>query len=209
MHGWGAGVDLLDIAEIVGVAAFAASGAIVAIEKKLDVFGILVLATVTAVGGGVIRDVVMYRGILTFFYNYSYAAAILISAGAVMALRGHIRWGFPFVVIDALGLSVFTIVAGVKAMDTPGVNFLAFAFVSVITGIGGSLMRDIMVREIPTILRKEIYATAVLLGAMVLWFARPALGNMAVYVAMAVVFFARVVSFRLNVHLNFGAAADC
>lgn len=201
-------MDLLDIAEIIGVAAFAASGAIVAIEKKLDLFGILVLATVTAVGGGVVRDVVMYRGIPTFFYNYSYAAAILISAGAVMALRGRIRWGFPFVVIDALGLSVFTIVAGVKAMDTPNMNLLAFVFVSVITGIGGSLMRDIMVREIPTILRKEIYATAVLLGALVLWFARPVLGGTAVYLAMAVVFLARVVSFRLNVHLNFGAPVD-
>lgn len=206
--GLGCGVGLLDIAEIIGVAAFAASGAIVAIEKKLDVFGILVLATVTAVGGGVIRDVVMYRGIPTFFYNYSYAAAILISAGAVMALRGRIRWGFPFVVIDALGLSVFTIVAGVKAMDTAGVNLLAFLFVSVITGIGGSLMRDIMVREIPMILRKEIYATAVLLGALVLWFTRPVLGNISVYLAMAVVFSARVISFRLNVHLNFGAPVD-
>ncbi len=195
-------MNVLEICEVVGVAAFAASGAIVAMEKRLDVFGIFVLATVTAVGGGVIRDVVMDRGIPVFFSNYVYALVIALSAAAVMALRGRVRWSFPFVVIDALGLSVFTIVAGVKAMDTQ-VNLLAFLFVSVITGIGGSLLRDIMVGEIPTLLRREIYATAVLLGAVVLWFARPVLGQAAVYLAMAVVFVVRVVCFRLNVHLNF------
>lgn len=193
--------DLLNIIEVVGVAAFAASGAFVAIEKKLDIFGIIVLAFVTAVGGGVIRDVVMNRGIPAFFSNYLYAGVILVSAALVMLLRGKIRFTFPYVVIDALGLGVFTIVAGVKAIDS-NMSFLAFLFVSLITGIGGSVLRDLMVMEIPTILRKEIYATAVLIGALVLWFTLPILGrSLAVYLSVAVVFAVRVISYRMNMHL--------
>jgi uncharacterized membrane protein YeiH len=200
-------VNLLDIIEVVGVAAFAASGAIVAIEKKLDIFGIIVLAFVTSVGGGVIRDVVMNRGIPAFFSNYLYAGVALVSAVIMMLVRGKIRWSFPFVLIDALGLSVFTIVAGVKAMDS-GYNLLAFLFVSLITGIGGSVMRDLMVMEIPTILRREIYATAVLIGALVLWFTLPLIGrDLSIYLSIAVVFAVRVVSYRMNMHLLYAKQA--
>ena len=196
-------MDILEIIEVVGVAAFAASGAIVANQKKLDVFGIYVLAFVTAVGGGVLRDVVMDRGIPAFFSSYLYAAVILASATAVMLLREKIRWTFPLVVIDALGLAVFTTVAGVKAIDS-GYNVLAFLFVSLITGIGGGVMRDLLVMEIPTLLRREIYATAVLAGALALWFALPLLGrDLSMALAIAIVFAVRVVCFRLNVHLTF------
>lgn len=196
-------MDILNIIEVVGVAAFAASGAIVAIEKKLDIFGIIVLAFVTSVGGGVIRDVVMNRGIPAFFSNYLYAGVIIASAVIVMLLKGRIRWSFPFVVIDAMGLSVFTIVAGVKAIDS-GMNLLAFLFVSLITGIGGSVLRDVLVQEIPHILRKEIYATAVLAGAVVLWFALPLIGReLSIYLSMAIVFSVRVICYRRDLHLAF------
>lgn len=196
-------LDILEIIEVVGVAAFAASGAIVAIEKKLDVFGILVLAFVTAVGGGVIRDVVMDRGIPVFFSSYLYAAVILASAVIMMLLRGRIRWSFPFVVIDALGLSVFTVVTGVKAIDS-GYNVMAFLFVSVITGIGGSVLRDLLVMEIPTLLRREIYATAVIAGALALWFLHQWLGrDLSVALAIAIVFLVRVICFKKDLHLTF------
>lgn len=200
-------MDILTIIEIVDVAAFAASGAIVAIEKKLDIFGIFVLAFVTSIGGGVIRDVVMNKGIPAFFSNYLYAGVIVASAVTVMLLKGRIRWSLPFVMIDALGLAVFTIVAGVKALDS-GMNLLAFLFVSLITGIGGSVMRDLMVMEIPTILRREIYATAVLAGALVLWFTLPLIGrSLAVYLSIAVVFAVRVISYRMNLHLSYAKPA--
>lgn len=195
--------DILEIIEVIGVAAFAASGAIVAVEKKLDIFGILVLAFVTAVGGGVIRDVVMNRGIPVFFSNYLYSAVILTVAVAVMLLRGKIRWGWPFVIIDALGLAVFTTVAGMMAIES-GYTFLAFLFVSVITGVGGSMMRDVLVQEIPAILHKEIYATAVIAGVLALWFLHQWLGrDLAVALAMAIVFTVRVVCYRKDVHLSF------
>ncbi len=196
-------MDFLEVCELVGVAAFAASGAITAIEKKLDVFGIVVLAFLTAVGGGVLRDVIMDRGVPVFFSNYRYTAIILATSVVMMLLRDRVRWSFPFVVIDTLGLAVFTVVAGVKAIDS-GMNLLAFLFVSVITGIGGGLMRDIIVREIPLILRKEVYATAVLIGALVLWFTLPYLGRqLSTYLAIAVVFAVRMVSYRMNLNLTF------
>ncbi len=196
-------MDFLEVCELIGVAAFAASGAITAIEKKLDVFGIMVLAFLTAVGGGVLRDVIMDQGVPVFFSNYRYTAIILATSVVMMLLRDRVRWTFPFVVIDTLGLAVFTVVAGVKAIDS-GMNLLAFLFVSVITGIGGGLMRDIVVREIPLILRKEVYATAVLIGALVLWFTLPFLGRqISTYLSIAVVFSVRMVSYRMNLNLTF------
>jgi uncharacterized membrane protein YeiH len=194
-------MGILDIIEVVGVASFAASGAIVAIQKKLDIFGILVLSFVTAVGGGVIRDVVMGTGVPAFFSSYLYAGVILVTSCLVMLTKGRIRLTLPFIMIDALGLAVFTVVAGVKARDS-GMNLLAFLFVSLITGIGGSVLRDLMVMEIPTILRREIYATAVLIGALALWFLSPLIGKQpAIYLSIAIVFAVRVVSYMLNLHL--------
>lgn len=196
-------MDFLEICELVGVAAFAASGAIVAIEKRLDIFGIIALAFITAVGGGVLRDVVMDRGVPAFFSSYLYTGVVLATSAVAMLLRDRVRWSLPFVIIDTLGLAVFTVVAGVKAIDS-GMNLLAFLFISVITGIGGSVLRDIIVREIPTILRREVYATAVLIGALVLWFTLPHIGRAAsTYLAIAVVFAVRMVSYRMNVNLTF------
>lgn len=195
-------MKVLDILEVIGIAAFAASGAIMAIDKKLDIFGIIVLAFITAVGGGVLRDVVIDAGIPEFFSNYLYGTVILCVAIAVILLRDRIHRSFIFVMIDALGLAVFTVVAGVKAMGE-GYTFLAFLFVSLITGTGGGLMRDLMVMEIPLILRREIYATAALTGAVVLWLTMSWIGRTpATILSVAVVFAVRVICYRKGVHLT-------
>lgn len=200
-------MKVIDIIEVVGIAAFAASGAIVAVEKKLDIFGIIVLAFITAVGGGVLRDVVMDAGIPEFFSNYLYFAVILCVAVAVILLRGRLRRSFIFVMIDALGLAVFTIVAGIKAMDE-GYTFLAFLFVSLITGTGGGLMRDLMVMEIPLILRREIYATAALTGAVILWISIHWIGRTpATILSVAAVIAVRVICYRKGVHLTLNKMA--
>lgn len=195
-------MKVLDFIEMIGIAAFAGLGAIAAIHKKLDIFGIFVLAFVTAVGGGVLRDVVMDKGIPAFFSNYLYVAIVLCSAIAVILLRGRIRRSFIFVMIDALGLSGFTIVAGVKAIDD-GYAFLSYLFVSLITGIGGGLIRDLMVMEIPMILRKEIYATAGLVGAVVLWFVMPWIGRVpGSILSVVIIFTLRVICYHKGVHLT-------
>ncbi|MTL76209.1 trimeric intracellular cation channel family protein, partial [Turicibacter sanguinis] len=134
-------MDLITFFEYIGLFVFAASGAMCAIEKKMDFFGILTLATVTAIGGGVIRDVVTDIGVPVFFSKYEYMLTILIATILVICLRGRIKWQTSFLILDAIGLSVFTIAAGMKAIDL-NYNFMTFLFVSVITAVGGGVIRD-------------------------------------------------------------------
>ena len=110
-------MDLITLFEYIGLFVFAASGAICAMEKKMDLFGILILATVTAIGGGVIRDVVTDVGIPVFFSNYQYLLVIIIATYLVILFRGQIKWRNSFIILDALGLAVFTIAAGMKAIE--------------------------------------------------------------------------------------------
>ena len=158
-------MDLITIFEYIGLFVFAASGAICAMEKKMDLFGILILATVTAIGGGVIRDVVTDVGIPVFFSNYQYLLVIIIATYLVILFRGQIKWRNSFIILDALGLAVFTIAAGMKAIES-NYNFMTFLFVSVITAVGGGVIRDVLAQRVPTILKREVYAVASLIGAI-------------------------------------------
>ena len=94
-------MNLITLFEYIGLFVFAASGAIRAMEKKMDLFGILILATVTAIGGGVIRDVVTDIGIPVFFSNFQYLLVIMIATYSVIILRGEIRWRNSFLILDA------------------------------------------------------------------------------------------------------------
>ena len=168
-------MDLITLFEYIGLFVFAASGAICAMEKKMDLFGILILATVTAIGGGVIRDVVTDVGIPVFFSNYQYLLVIIIATYLVILFRGQIKWRNSFIILDALGLAVFTIAAGMKAIES-NYNFMTFLFVSVITAVGGGVIRDVLAQRVPTILKREVYAVASLIGAICFWFIHPILG---------------------------------
>ena len=150
-------MDLITLFEYIGLFVFAASGAICAMEKKMDLFGILILATVTAIGGGVIRDVVTDVGIPVFFSNYQYLLVIIIATYLVILFRGQIKWRNSFIILDALGLAVFTIAAGMKAIES-NYNFMTFLFVSVITAVGGGVIRDVLAQRVPTILKREVYS---------------------------------------------------
>jgi uncharacterized membrane protein YeiH len=194
-------VQIIDIVELVGVAAFAVSGATTAIRKRMDIFGVFFLAMVTAIGGGVIRDVVMDVGIPVFFRHYEYTLVILATAIFVMLLKGRIVWKNIVVVFDAIGLGVFSVFAGVKALEMD-YNFLSLMFVCLISGVGGSLMRDIIACEIPVVLQREIYALAALLGGVVLWLLDPPLGRVwATYIALGMTILTRLVSYWLNLNL--------
>ncbi len=201
-------MQIFDILELVGVSAFAVSGANTAIQKKMDIFGVVFLAMITAIGGGVIRDVVMDVGIPVFFRHYEYTLVILATAILVMLLKGRIKWINIVVFFDAVGLGVFSVFAGVKALDMD-YNFLSLLFVCLITGIGGSILRDIIACEIPMVLRKEIYATAALLGGLVLWFLTPLLGrDWSIYIALGVTILTRLVSYFMKLHLPYKPQTD-
>lgn len=161
-------VDTITILEYIGVFAFAISGANVAIQEKLDLLGIYILATVTAMGGGIIRDIVVNRGIPVFFNSQTAVVIIICAATLAIFLKGRWKYKTLFAFIDAIGLAAFVVSAGMKGMDN-GYNLLLFLFVTSITGVGGGLIRDIITNRKPDVFRKEIYCVAGIIGALVLW----------------------------------------
>ncbi len=169
------------IFELIGTASFSVSGALCAIAKKLDIFGVLFCGIVTALGGGVFRDLLLGNLPPTMFTEYIYvcvaAATALVTFIAVTCLhRAHHQLAenraFTFInyVLDAVGLAVFTVV-GVNIAMACGFENNPFFVVSLgmTTGCGGGIFRDVLIREIPVIFAKRIYAVASVLGGLVYW----------------------------------------
>lgn len=174
--------------EMAGTVAFAASGAMVGVERNMDIFGVSVLGVVTAVGGGMIRDIVL--GIIppNVFTNPVYALVATITSCVVFLvfylkrqlLEGHMRLTYDRVmlVMDSIGLGIFTVVGvntGIRSgyMD----NVFLLVFLGTITGVGGGLMRDMMAGVPPYIFVKHIYACASIVGAVVCVYMNRFVGN--------------------------------
>ena len=160
------------VLELIGAAAFAVSGAMVAIEKKADIFGVLFLAVTTALGGGVIRDVLIGRIPPVMFVSYWYLLISVVAALAVFIdayLRSekyklHLdKLDAVNNVFDAIGLAVFT-VSGMNAAMPVSNNVILVLFVGMCTGVGGGMLRDVMTNTMPKVLRKRVYAVASLIG---------------------------------------------
>ena len=163
------------LAEVIGTIAFALSGALKAIQKKLDIFGVCFLALFTALGGGVIRDLLLGKTPPRLFESESY---ILIAISTALltfaAIRGFHRyldfgiWGDRiFNICDALGLGIFAVI-GTQSAAAAGFGDKVFlsVFLGMTTGVGGGVLRDIMCGEIPAVLRKHIYAVAAIAGSI-------------------------------------------
>lgn len=169
---------IVTFAEILGTVAFSISGAMTAVHKKMDILGVIVLGVITAVGGGVIRDLLLGSTPPAAFQNPIYVAWATATALAAFFLSGH-RWQErsrerfdAFLnLVDALGLGIFAVV-GVRTAIGCGYGDNAFlsVFVGVLTGVGGGMLRDSMAGEVPKIFRKRIYAVAALAGAMVYYY---------------------------------------
>ena len=164
--------DVMFVLELIGAAAFAVSGAMVAIEKKTDIFGVLFLAVTTALGGGVIRDVLIGRIPPVMFVSYWYLLISVVAALAVFIdayLRSekyklHLdKLDAVNNVFDAIGLAVFT-VSGMNAAMPVSDNVILVLFVGMCTGVGGGMLRDVMTNTMPKVLRKRVYAVASLIG---------------------------------------------
>ena len=164
--------DVMFVLELIGAAAFAVSGAMVAIEKKAAIFGVLFLAVTTALGGGVIRDVLIGRIPPVMFVSYWYLLISVVAALAVFIdayLRSekyklHLdKLDAVNNVFDAIGLAVFT-VSGMNAAMPVSDNVILVLFVGMCTGVGGGMLRDVMTNTMPKVLRKRVYAVASLIG---------------------------------------------
>lgn len=165
---------LLLLFEIVGTVAFAISGAMTGIKKKMDIFGVAILGLTTAVGGGALRDIILGNTPPVMFRDPVYAVIAIVTsvilflpAVQCLILRIHGLYDALMLLMDSVGLGIFTVV-GIRtayaAVADPG--WFLLLFVGVITGVGGGVLRDVMAGDMPYVFVKHFYACASLLGAV-------------------------------------------
>ena len=199
--------------EAIGTIAFASSGAMVAIRKRLDLFGVLVLGVTTAVGGGIIRDVILQITPPGSFQTPVYIGMAAATVGIIFLiayfhpdfldmrfLEGYERL---MNVLDAIGLGAFTVLGAQKALTAGYEDYRFMAiFLGVITGVGGGLLRDMMAGITPYILKKHIYACASIIGAIFYVYARPLIHeSWALVVGAALVIAVRMLATRYRWNL--------
>ena len=158
---------LLLVLDLVGIAVFAFSGGLVGVEKKLDLFGVLAVAATSGLGGGIIRDLLLGIAPPATFTDARYLLVPVVCGVFVFYVHPTItRLQKPLLVLDAAGLGLFAVAGAQKALSV-GVNAPASIGIGMLTAIGGGVARDVLVREIPVVLHREIYATAAIAAAVV------------------------------------------
>jgi len=171
------GEIFFSVLEVAGTISFAISGAMAALEKRVDLFGVIFLGATTALAGGIIRDVLIGKTPPSAFSNYRYMAIAAVTAAIVFLIawlsKEHYEHNVDVVsavnnIFDAAGLGAFTITGAKVAMGMGYMdNGFFVVFLAMVTGIGGGVLRDLMIGEIPFVLRKRIYAVASILGGIV------------------------------------------
>ena len=157
-------MSLLYLLDLIGTAAFAASGAWLGVRRHLDLFGVLVLGLVTAVGGGTLRDLLLGDMPTFSLQNETYLYVAIVAALIVFFNRDRFNLvEKPLLYLDAVGLGTFVVIGTTKALDFE-LGFLGAVLMGVMTATAGGVMRDVLANQIPLILRREIYASACLVG---------------------------------------------
>ncbi len=150
--------------------AFAVTGAFKAIEHKADIVGIIILATITGVAGGTVRDIVLGHFPPRSISDPNYVVITAATGVTIFFLYPKMQkhWNL-FLKFDALGLGVFTAIGATLAYQLFGMNFLAMAMAGMVTAVGGGILRDMFVNEIPMVFVKELYASASFLGVVIFY----------------------------------------
>lgn len=160
--------DFIQILDLLGTFAFAISGALSAAEKRYDFFGVFFVAFITALGGGTIRDLLIGINPVGWMLNYSYLITIFMAVIITFLLYKHVlKWRKTLFLFDSIGLGVFTIIGMEKALMLD-ISWVFAIIMGVVSAVMGGVIRDTFNNEVPLILRKEIYATACLIGAFAL-----------------------------------------
>jgi uncharacterized membrane protein YeiH len=193
-------IHLLDL---FGTAVFALTGALRALTKKLDLMGAVVLAIVTALGGGMVRDALIGRHPPAAFVDEIYLI-IAVATGVIAffwgrRIREQESWLISF---DAVGLGVFTLVGAQVAMQA-GLGAMGIVFIAMLTATGGGVLRATLISEVPFILKKEVYASASLLGALcfLLLNAAAVPPALTIWSVVLVTIIARLLAWRCNIQL--------
>ncbi|MFB5599039.1 MAG: trimeric intracellular cation channel family protein [Nitrososphaeraceae archaeon] len=159
---------LLQFLDLFGTMAFAVTGALKAIEHKMDIVGIVILACSTGLAGGIIRDIILDRIPPKILIDPFYLVVAVSTGLAVFFLYRFFKQNVNlFLKFDAIGLGVFSILGASIAYETFGLSFIAMTFAGMATAIGGGILRDVFVREIPLVFVKELYASASFLGIVI------------------------------------------
>jgi uncharacterized membrane protein YeiH len=171
---------LLLVLGLAGTFAFGLSGGLAGVHARLDLFGIVVLAFVVALAGGILRDLLIGVGLQTF-HDWRYLAAAGAAGVICIALPRQVQSAQPGMqVADALGLSLFCVTGSTAALND-GVGAVQATIVGAITAIGGGMIRDVLLREVPTVLRQDLYAIPALLGASIVAIAAAAWSHSGAY----------------------------
>jgi len=158
---------LYTVIDLGGTFAFAISGAIAAKVKGLDIFGILVVSFTVACGGGILRDISIGAIPPTGISDWRYLFVSLIAAAVAIGISPILKLlNRPVILFDALGLSLFAVTGAQKTLSY-GHNYEVAVLLGILTAVGGGVIRDIFLNRIPVIFENEIYASAALLGALV------------------------------------------
>ena len=170
------------ILDLFGTMAFAVTGAFKAIEHKADIVGVIILATITGVAGGTIRDVIFSDSLPNSILDPAYVGITVASAIVVFLLFSRLKkhWNV-FLKFDAIGLGVFTVIGATFAYSIFGLNFLAIVSAGILTAVGGGILRDVFVNQVPIVFVKELYASASFVGVIVFYLILVADGD--IYIA--------------------------
>ena len=196
-------MSIFNILDLLGTASFAVSGALFAINKKMDPFGVFIIAFVTAVGGGTLRDILIDRNPVTWMTNLSYVYTIVIAVIFAILLRKKIGYlSKSLFLFDTIGLGIFTIIGteiGIQHHLHPIISIA----LGMITASFGGVIRDILCNEIPVIFRKEIYATACIVGGITYFILIefPIKSNLVFVIAGTVVIVIRLLAVKFKIAL--------
>ncbi|WP_298894256.1 trimeric intracellular cation channel family protein [uncultured Psychroserpens sp.] len=191
------------VIDILGTIAFAISGVLVALDKRMDAFGVLIIAFVTSVGGGTLRDVMIGVQPVSWMTNMTYVYVIVASAIFAVVLRkqiGYLRRSL--FLFDTIGIGLYTVV-GIEAGLVAGLHPIICIALGTVTACFGGVLRDILCNEIPVIFRKEIYATPCILGGLTYFLLRNFVAdtNFIFVIAGLIVIIIRLLAVRLKISL--------
>ena len=158
------------ILDLFGTMAFAVTGAFKAIENKADIVGVIILATITGIAGGTIRDVIFSDSLPNSILDPAYVGITVASGIVVFLLFSKLKkhWNV-FLKFDAIGLGVFTVIGATFAYSVFGLNFLAIVSAGILTAVGGGILRDVFVNQVPIVFVKELYASASFVGVVIFY----------------------------------------
>jgi len=196
-------VELVYILDILGTLAFAISGALVASDQKLDLFGVIIIAFVTAVGGGMLRDVLINAHPINWIGDLNYLYVIFIAVLLTFLFKSKILpLSKTLFLFDTVGISVFTLLGLQK-----GLNFDLHPLIALIMGmisaVFGGVLRDVLTNKIPLIFEKEIYASACLAGGITYLLLKktPITDNLNFIVSASVIITIRLIAVKFNLEL--------